>query len=154
MTTKISLAEVKTIHAEVTAAIKQVLEKRGYKLGKDKCRYSDYEMKFAIEAVKNDPDAVVTLARQKFGFEFKEYGIDFGTVVTDRLGKRTFKVEGFTRTGKLEARDQRDGKIYTGKPEIFYLNGVKLQAQWEKDMAKRAETTPVIGAELLGKGAK
>lgn len=146
MSTKISLTKVKAVHEDIRIAVAAVFEKHGYKTAKTKCNYSDLTLKFSIEGIVNSPSAEADLAREKFNYDFKLYGIDFGTVLTDRNKTRTFTVHGFTRTGKLEARDKRDGKIYTGKPEIFYLNGEKLLTSWEKKDEEAKKAAPVPAA--------
>lgn len=135
MTTNISKSEVKDIHLKVRAAVEEIFKAHGYKVGKDSCRYTDFDLRFTIEAIKADPEAAAARARQMFRYDFESHGIDYGTVVTDHTGKRKFKVEGFTRTGKLSARDQRDGKVYTGPTKIFFLDGKPLMSSLDRMIA-------------------
>lgn len=151
MTTNISKSEVKDIHLKVRAAVEEIFKAHGYKVGKDSCRYTDFDLRFTIEAIKADPDAAAARARQMFAYDFKEFGLDYGTVVTDRTGHRKFKVEGFTRTGKLSARDQRDGKVYTGPTKIFYLDGKPLLSTMDKIMAEQEARK--LGVTPAPKGA-
>lgn len=165
MTTNISKSEVKEIHLKVRAAVEAVFKAHGYKVGKDTCRYTDFDLKFSIEAIKDDADSVAARARAMHSYDFESHGIDYGTVVTDRTGQRKFKVEGFTRTGKLSARDQRDGKVYTGPTKIFFLDGKPLMSSLDRmiaaqDAKKVAVTTrpvtppmtPEASAEAAKKG--
>lgn len=129
---KLTKDQVKLIHQKLQPMLDAFFKEHGLKLKKSNCTYSDYDLRFAIKAEKDAPEAEGEIARKVHGFSFKLYGIDYGTELTDSKGKRRFVAVGFNRAGKLQARDLANGTVYHGKPEIFYLNGQPLKENWER----------------------
>lgn len=152
--TTLTKQSVAALQKDMDAALKPVMEKYGLKLQKNRGRYDSYSVKISLELVIGGPEAEAELQRARFGFMFKDYGVDFGTVVTDNKGIE-YTVHGFKKNGKLEARSKKDGRIWHAEPKFFRLNGVPLKAEWEKAIEKRAaEKGSIVGAEQLGgKGA-
>lgn len=136
MNTKISREQVAAVHKEVRSAIEAVVARHGMALRKSRAAYSDYDIRFAVEVAVDNPEAAAETARAKFGWMFKDYGIDYGTELTDARGTR-YTAVGFNRAGKLQAVSLKDGKTYHAPPRFFRLSGKPLESETDRLIAER-----------------
>lgn len=143
----ITAAESKAIQAEVRTAMEKVFGAHGLTLTKNRCVYSAASLRFSLECVTTDPEALAAEARLIHKWDFAAYGIDYGTIVTDGRGEK-YSVSGFKRGGKLVATRVKDGKPgFYGKPEQFRLNGMPLKRDLNKVFgAEAAKTAPALNA--------